>query len=96
MGLDKGIEYGKEKRRKHRGAKDIDPAYRNHGESTRGYDDRTYKYRKAEQEANEKYKDWEEDLEEEDDDWDDYPSYSEEEENWEEYKERRGDYDLKE
>jgi len=82
MGLDKGIESGKEKRRKYRRPKDIDSAYRNHGESQRGYDDRTYRYRKAEQEADEKMRDWEDpdntDLEEkncEDDGYENYLEY---------------------
>jgi hypothetical protein len=58
MNLDKAIEFGKEKRRKYRGAKAIDPSCRNHG-SFRCREDRMYSTRKAEQEAEEKYKDWE-------------------------------------
>jgi hypothetical protein len=59
MNLDKAIELGKEKRKKYRGSKTFDSSCRNNAGCDRCKDDRTYSIRKAEQEAEEKYKEWE-------------------------------------
>lgn len=103
MGFEKGIESGKEKRRKHRGAKAIDPAYRNHGMSSRGYDDRTYKVRKATEEADEKLRDWEDendiDLDEKDceaDGYEDYLEYRNKQYNTDYYNDDATEEDLEE
>lgn len=51
MSMDKAIEYGKEHRKKYRGAKAIDKSCRNHGGCPWCEGNRKYKYLKAEQSA---------------------------------------------
>lgn len=59
MSFDKAIEFSKERRKKYKGSKSFDQSCRNHGSCDRCTDDRTYATRKAEQEADDKYKQWE-------------------------------------
>ena len=51
MSMDKGIEHGKEKRRKHRGAKAVDRTCRNNGSCPSCEGTRTHNARKRKAEA---------------------------------------------
>lgn len=66
MSLEKAINNGKEKRRKYRGAKAIDPSCRNHGGCEWCEGNRKHKYDKSMKIAEDIYDDWEND---EDDDY---------------------------
>lgn len=60
MSLDKGIESGKEKRKKYRGAKSFDRTCRNHGSCSYCEGNRQHKNKKALASAQAEYEAWEE------------------------------------
>lgn len=57
MSLDKAIKYGKEKRKCYYGAKRVDPSCRNHGNCPWCKENRQYKNKKREEQAENIYKD---------------------------------------
>lgn len=59
MGLEKAIEHGKEHRKPYQGAKAIDRTCRNHGSCEWCKSNRTYKYDKQKERAEQELKVWE-------------------------------------
>lgn len=59
MGLEKAIEHGKEHRKPYQGAKAIDRTCRNHGGCEWCKGNRTYKYDKQKERAEQELKAWE-------------------------------------
>ena len=55
MSLNNAIKHGKEKRKAYRGSKAIDHTCRNHGGCPWCEGNRKHKYKKREEEANDKY-----------------------------------------
>ncbi len=51
MSLDKGVEFGKERRRPYKKSKAFDKTCRNHGSCDWCRDDRLYKFKKQEEKA---------------------------------------------
>ena len=62
MSLDKGVRHGKEKRKKYRGAKAVDPECRNNGSCDYCKGNRQHKNRKREMTADELLRDYKEGL----------------------------------
>lgn len=54
MGLEKGIEHGKEKRKPYYGAEAVDKSCRSHGSDPWSYENRMYKHMKKEEEMRRK------------------------------------------
>lgn len=59
MSLEKSIKYGKDKRQKYRGANAVDKKCRNHGGCPWCLEDRTHKYKLAEEKSDDKIKEYE-------------------------------------
>ena len=58
MSLDKAIAYGKEKRKKYKGAKAVDKQCRNHGDCPYCQENRNYKNKKVKYKLDEQEKDY--------------------------------------
>lgn len=62
MSLDKGIEHGKEKRKKYYGSKELDRTCRNHGGCPHCEGNRMHKNKKKELLAQDLIEEWEDEL----------------------------------